>query len=308
MSEARHRIDYTLRMHRAQEYIDTHLDQMLEIADVARVANFSAFHFHRVFSAWLGETFGDYLRRRRLEMAASRLVAQPRVPVMSIALAVGFGSSEAFARAFKLRFGCTPTAWRTRTAESRHGNPDQRQSKPDQAGADEDPHPMGCHPFAAESVMKVSVIEWPSVKVAYLRHVGPYGESLSRFWQEAAYPWMISNGLLGHTRYGVSHDDPGITAAEKCRYDAAVEVTGPLAAPGKAALTTLPGGRYAVTAFSGRAQDIGAAWERLLREWLPCSGLQLDARPFIEHYSKQSTFDSNSGVFTCDLAVPVAPL
>ena len=103
------RSEYARRMHRVLEHVDRHLDQPLELDDLARVANFSAFHFHRLFAAWMGETLGEYLRRRRLEVAALRLVAQPRVPILQVALSVGFGSTEAFARAFKARCGETPT-------------------------------------------------------------------------------------------------------------------------------------------------------------------------------------------------------
>src|SRR5580692_6171477 len=106
------RVEYTRRMHQVLEYIDLHLDQPLELAELAGVAHFSPFHFHRLFSAWMGETLGDYLRRRRLELAAMRLAAQPRLPVLNVALSVGFGSSEAFTRAFKARFGSAPTNWR----------------------------------------------------------------------------------------------------------------------------------------------------------------------------------------------------
>jgi len=99
-------------MHRVLQHIDDHLDAQLELDSLAAVANFSPFHFHRLFTACMGETVGDYTRRRRLEMAAQRMVAQPRVPVTQVALSVGFGSSEAFARAFKARFGSSPTGWR----------------------------------------------------------------------------------------------------------------------------------------------------------------------------------------------------
>ncbi len=109
--------EYAKRMHRVVEYIDQHLDEPLELSTLAKVAHFSAFHFHRLFSAWMGETLGEYLRRRRLEVAALRLVAQPAVPVLNIALSVGFGSAEAFARAFKARFGCTATSWRQGEAD-----------------------------------------------------------------------------------------------------------------------------------------------------------------------------------------------
>src|SRR6266852_6048154 len=117
MTSPRSRAEYDGRMHRVLEHIDQQLDQPLDLNTLAEVAHFSSFHFHRLFSAWMGETFGDYLRRRRLEMAAMRLIAQPGVPVLEIALSVGFGSTEAFARAFKTRFGCTATEWRQGQAD-----------------------------------------------------------------------------------------------------------------------------------------------------------------------------------------------
>src|SRR3981081_1470057 len=98
------RSEYAARMHRVVEHIDRHLDEPLELETLAGVANFSPFHFHRLFSAWMGETRCYYVRRRRLELSSQRLISQPAVPVMQVALSVGFGSTEAFARAFKTRF------------------------------------------------------------------------------------------------------------------------------------------------------------------------------------------------------------
>ena len=57
-------------MHRVVEHIDKHLDQPLDLGTLAEVAHFSPFHFHRLFAAWMGETLGDYLRRRKIEVAA----------------------------------------------------------------------------------------------------------------------------------------------------------------------------------------------------------------------------------------------
>jgi AraC family transcriptional regulator len=74
----------------------------------------------------MGETLGDYLTRRRLERGAQRLRGQPGSTVLSIALSVGYGSAEAFSRAFKARFGFSPTQWRKL---------DQADSNLDQAGA-----------------------------------------------------------------------------------------------------------------------------------------------------------------------------
>src|SRR5262252_10707138 len=114
-------------MHRVIEAIDGRLDQPLDLASLAAVAHFSPYHFHRVFAAWTGETLGDYLRRRRVEQAASRLAAQPKLSVLQVALSVGFGSGEAFTRAFKAHFGCAPSVWRARAPRQR--NPGQAQRK-----------------------------------------------------------------------------------------------------------------------------------------------------------------------------------
>jgi AraC family transcriptional regulator len=103
------RREYASRLNRVLDHIDQHLADPLELATLAEVAHFSPYHFHRLFAAWMGETLGEYLRRRRLEIAAQRLAANAQLPVLNVALEVGFGSGEAFARAFKERFDCTPT-------------------------------------------------------------------------------------------------------------------------------------------------------------------------------------------------------
>ena len=102
------RAEYERRIHRVMAHVDRHLDQPLDLEALAAVANFSAFHFHRLFRAWVGETLGDYLRRRRVETGALRLVTQPRTSVLEVALAVGFGSGEAFAIAAARVSGAAP--------------------------------------------------------------------------------------------------------------------------------------------------------------------------------------------------------
>jgi AraC family transcriptional regulator len=291
-------------MHRVVEHIDRHLDEPLDLEALAGVANFSPFHFHRVFSAWMGETLGEYLRRRRLEIAAQRLLSQPAVPVMQVALSVGFGSTEAFARAFKTRFGMTPSSWRT----AKDRNPGQVNRKPSQATrtARRDHEVSKSRP--QEASMNVKVIDRKPTTVAYLRHVGPYGPELAQFWQDTVYPWMQTNRLVGRPRYGISLDDPGITAPEKCRYDAAVEVEPDFVGAGRHLKTSIPGGKYAAASFRGTAGEIGDAWMALLRDWLPGSGLQLDARPLFEYYPRDMTMDQETGAFECEICIPVTSL
>src|SRR5580698_7420424 len=175
MNSPRSRDVYVDRMHRVTEYIDQHLDQFLDLETLAEVAHFSPFHFHRLFSALMGETLGAYLRRRRCEVAATRLLAQPRLSVLQIALDVGFGSAEAFTHAFGVRFGCSPTTWRLQQAAERAAtsNPDQTNGKPDQAEGRQTRN-NDVPKTQAETPMKVEIVERKTTPIAYLRHVGPY--------------------------------------------------------------------------------------------------------------------------------------
>lgn len=296
------RAEYERRMHRVIEAIDRRLDQPLDLASLAAVAHFSPYHFHRVFAAWMGETLGDYLRRRRVEQAASRLAAQPRLPVLQAALSVGFGSGEAFSRAFKARFGCSPSAWRAQRKN------DQVLGKVDQAWREACGQTADTPTRRIGAAMDVKLIQRQPTRVAYLRHTGPYGEPISRFWMDEVAPWMATDGLMNRARYGISHDDPSVTDAAQCRYDACVEVDEGYVPSGRALLTTLPGGRYAVLPFRGTATQVFAAWRQLLGEWLPSSRLQLDMRPCFEFYPVHAGHDDKTGAFECQLCIPVAPL
>lgn len=61
------RAEYETRMNRVLAHIDSHLDQALNTDSLADVAHFSLYHFHRLFTAWTGETLGEYLRAGELK-------------------------------------------------------------------------------------------------------------------------------------------------------------------------------------------------------------------------------------------------
>lgn len=302
MSHQDSRAEYAERMHRVLAHIDEHIDQPLDLPRLAQVAHFSSFHFHRLFAAWMGETLGDYLRRRRLEVAAMRMIAQPRLPVLTVALSVGWGSGEAFARAFKTRFGCSPSQWRALSKN------DQALRNPSQALLHAPADDALSDSPSLESPMQVQLIDRAPTRIAYRRHVGPYGAPIHAFWMNEVAPWIQTHGLHRQPRYGISHDDPSITDAALCRYDAAVEVPTDFVPGAGAFVTTLPGGRYASMPFFGTSQEIGAAWQGLLRDWLAGSGLQLDARPCFEYYAPDARYEPETGRFGCDIVVPVMSL
>jgi len=96
---------------RAREYIEKHKSEELSLADVARAAGASVFHFCKVFHKSTGLKFTDYLARVRLEDARNRLL-NPNFRISEIAYEVGFQSLTQFNRTFKRVFGQSPTEFR----------------------------------------------------------------------------------------------------------------------------------------------------------------------------------------------------
>ena len=154
--------------------------------------------------------------------------------------------------------------------------------------------------------MKIDLVQRQPARVAYLRYTGPFGEPLALFWRSKVSPWLADNGLLDCPRYGVTLDDPASTPPEKRRYDACVELPPGLSLP-ESPEATIAGGLYAVTLFRGTGAGIGAAWAEFMREILGDSARRIDSSrlPF-EHYPRGALMDARTGVFACELCLPVS--
>ncbi|MEV0974860.1 GyrI-like domain-containing protein [Microtetraspora glauca] len=95
------------RLNQAMEHIERHLDQRIEVAELARLALTSEYHFRRLFSALAGIPLSEYIRRRRLTVAGAQVLAGEET-LLDIAVRYGYGSAEAFARAFRAVHGVGP--------------------------------------------------------------------------------------------------------------------------------------------------------------------------------------------------------
>ena len=105
---------------KAREYIEKHKNEELSLADVAKAAGASVYHFCKVFHKATGLKFTDYVARVRLEDARNRLL-NPNLRISEIAYDVGFQSLTQFNRTFKRVFGQSPTEFRTRVSSGRRG-------------------------------------------------------------------------------------------------------------------------------------------------------------------------------------------
>lgn len=110
----------------AVAFIERHLFEPLDLGRVARAAGYSAWEFARRFARMQGESVMAYVRGRRLETAAARLLADPDARLIDLALECGFNSQAAFTRAFTRAFGDAPG----RLRRSVDGAPPQRRRRP----------------------------------------------------------------------------------------------------------------------------------------------------------------------------------
>ena len=114
LDEARRRAmraEYVARINRVIDHIEANLGSTLALEDLAEVAAFSPYHFHRIFKSMVGENLGAFIRRRRVEKAASLLLSNPARPITQVALECGFSSPAAFARVFRESFGMSASDW-----------------------------------------------------------------------------------------------------------------------------------------------------------------------------------------------------
>src|ERR1700677_807021 len=103
--------EYSHRINRVIDYLRGNLDRQVKLKELARVACFSEFHFHRIFGAVSGETLNNFTKRLRLEKAARQLRFSDR-RLTDIALDCGFSSSAAFSRAFRSGYDTSPSQFR----------------------------------------------------------------------------------------------------------------------------------------------------------------------------------------------------
>jgi AraC family transcriptional regulator len=243
---------YHERILRVLVHIQEHLDEAIELADLARVANFSPYHFHRLFRGMVGESVMEYVRRLRLERAAHRLKFTDR-PVTRVALEGGYETHEAFTRAFRARFDEAPSRYRA-----------SRRGLPGGGGAE------------------VRVERVSPIRVAFLRHTGPY-PAVGATWGRLM-AWAGPLGLAGGRALGVVHDDPDVTAPERLRFDACLAVEAGVRAEGEVGLQEVFGGEFAVISHRGSYDLLGDAYARLFGQWLPASGREPRPSPCVEVY------------------------
>lgn len=283
---------YHARMQRVLDHVDGHLDGDLDLDALSAVAAFSKFHFHRQFVATFGLSVHRYVQLARLKRASHRLVNRPGDSITTIALDAGYDAPDAFARAFRQRFGQSPSAFRKA--------PDWTPWLAAFAPLDKARSTLMPKAFTAADV---TLREVAPTRVAVMEHRGdPAGldATIQRF-----IAWRKACGLSPRTNptFNIWYSERRPANPADYAMDLCVGTDDPIETHGETVkAATIPGGRCAVLRVTGDTHNLEPAALYLYREWLPASGEEMRDFPL---YCQRFFLDGPEPATAAELFLPL---
>ncbi|MEK8130749.1 AraC family transcriptional regulator [Paenibacillus filicis] len=290
-------------MQRVVDEIEARLGEELTLSSLAQLANFSDFHFHRVFQSIVGWPVMEYVRGRRLFHAACR-VAGTKDKLMDIALDYGFGTPETFIRAFRKMYGMTPGEYRKqglRPHASDKANVLERRLNLDSGGIRME--------FRVVTKPGFDVIGY---SIRTRNKDGQNNRDIPAFWQrylqekqgQALYEQAASTA-----EYGICGDFDMDTG--EFTYIIGVEAKEGAIVPEGAIRRHYPEQTYAVFTTPKAAHDqfttaIQSTWNAIFSEWFPQSGYEHGGAAEFEYYDERCWQDRNE-LLEMDIYIPVKP-
>ncbi|WP_176060535.1 AraC family transcriptional regulator [Paraburkholderia sp. BCC1876] len=266
-------------------FIESHFADALTLDDIADCGCVSRFHMARAFEAATGLSVMRYVRARRLSEAARRL-AGGAPEILAVALDAGYGSHEAFTRAFREQFGLTPDALRAR------GHLDNLALV----------EPIKMDETLLTHLEPPRFVDGEPLLVAGLgeRYTCNTSTAIPSQWQRFnAYGGKVPGQVSG-VAYGV-----GYNADEAGNFDylCGVEVTDFSALPAEFSRVRIPAQRYAVFSHREHVSAIRRTMNTIWNQWLPASGHTPADAPHFERYDEK--FDPISGMGGLEIWLPL---
>jgi AraC family transcriptional regulator len=257
-------------------------------------------HFHRLFTAIMGETINDYISRRRLERAVGSLICDIDISMTQIALDNGFSSSANFSKAVKLYFGFSPSAIRN-LKKTKTGKIGKIYSKYGKVFSPEELYPTRINNNVAHTAYLDRLNAVVAVKAMNRQRVctlasqrGYEQDAIFKAWDQII-GWAVNNGIkqCEQNRFSFAFDNPTITPANKCRYDAAIVIDDNINVNSPFIASEIPKGKYAVLYFKGPPEEAINAQLSIYSDWLPNSGFEPDDFPMLENYLNDARIDGH---------------
>lgn len=262
-------MEWVERWNEAIRYIEAHLTEEIDYAQLGRIACCSVYHFQRMFAYLAGVPLAEYIRRRRMSLAAADLQSTG-IRVIDAAAKYGYDSPTAFNRAFQAVHGMPPSAVRGGGVSVRSFPAIRFQVTV--KGAEE----MNYRIETKEAFRIVGV------SVPLHREIEQNFAVIPQKWQQIAEDGTLQRlaGMMDTPPMGVL----GVSTcndAEPWRYYIAVSSRQPT---GDLEEYTVPAATWAVFAGEGTNASIQELERRIVTEWLPTSGYEYGSAPDVEVY------------------------
>lgn len=262
--------DYLSRINAVIFYIEQNLDKVLNLDTISRHANFSPFHFHRIFTALIGETPADFILRLRTEKAARLLLEDKSIPIVDIVYRCGFSNQTSFSRAFKKCFGVTAHDFRKQEKAVFSCNKHFYNSLGKLVEITEttiktkqiDSFVLDNSAFI--QTPKIQIKRMPEFEVAYLSYIGDFYEIGNAY--KTLFDWADQNQLINISNtkfFTIYHDDPAITKLEKNRQSVCITIPNNVKPKGKIGERTIAKGKYLVGYFELLDMEYEKAWNTM---------------------------------------------
>ena len=291
--------EYVQRINRVIDYLRGNLDRQVKLEELAKVACFSEFHFHRIFSAVSGETLNNFTNRLRLEKAARLLRFSDR-SLIDIALDCGFSSSATFSRGFRSGYDTSPSQFR------KSGEIKKSKICKDLATGQEYVLPMSAK--EKKAAFPVRLIDVPERQIAYIRitNVSDLNRVIAGF--KTIIEWAKSQSIFSQgILFGMTVDDPDVTPKHLYRYEVCLASSLPFKCLEGMSRLKMPAMRYAAIKVSGDIRRVATAWDYLVRSWLIQSAYEPEHAPALEIFlDKEKATDWSH--FELELCLPVRKL
>jgi AraC family transcriptional regulator len=272
---------------RAVWFIESHLTEDLTLARIAAIAGVSRYHMVRAFGVTTGCGVMRYVRARRLTEAA-RVLADGAPDILMVALDAGYGSHEAFTRAFRDRFDLTPEMLRSRRTTL--------------FLALQEPIKMNETPPRDLQTPRIEVGRPLLIAGLSERYTWETNAGIPALWERFHNYAGTIPAQVGKTAYGVccNGDDAG-----NFDYIAGVEVADFSSLPADLSRLRIPEQRYAAFTHSDHIATIRGTIAAIWNNWLPASGHQVADGPNFERYTER--FDTETGLGGFEIWIPIKP-
>lgn len=303
------RDEYIYRVNRVIDYIDLNIDHELSLQNLSKVANFSEYHFHRIFKSVIKEPLNKYVQRIRIERAAFQLIYHPKKTITDIALGLGFTTSQFFSKVFKQHYETPAGVWRkVGSAKSKISHTKSNKLEDTNSFS---PHNNEEEKRLSPLNLSIEVRNLSDMCVAYIRHIGPYKGDIDLFENlfYRLFKWAKARELLNtDTKILALYNDlPEIRDENKLRLTACITIPETIETQGSIGKLTIQGGKYAIARFEIANDEFDDAWGLVYGTWLPESGYQPEDKPAFELFHN-APHEHPQRKIIVDLCIPIKPL